>query len=453
MSSGNAPLSGSTRKLIMSAVNLVTSVKQYLVEYLENFQSETLYLGFSGGLDSTVLLHLVASLRSELPVKNFVAVHINHQLSPNADAWQQHCEAVCADYQLPIQSFQVTVSKDKGSSLEANARVARYQKFTELLNVNDVMLLAQHQDDQAETLLLQALRGCGVAGLAAMPLCRTLGKGKAVRPLLNYTRAELLTYAKQHALLWVEDESNRVKDFARNYLRHDVMSQLTERWPSAAASFAQVAEHCAEAQTLLQEVAANDLDSLRLEEQAVIESYLDYQPTAKYFPICITKLLDLSVARQKNVLRYWLQQLGLTSPNRKKIENILQNICLAREDAQPLVTWKGVEVRRYKNALYAMSPLEKIDLQWHSEWHLQQSLVLPHKFGMLERRMLADILADDVETVTVAWRHGGERIQLAGRQHTHSVKHVLQNSEIPLWVRQRALLISLDNHVIKILCL
>jgi len=215
------------------------------------------HIAFSGGLDSTVLLHLLATLAKTDTFPPLSAIHVHHGLQAAADAWPAHCRAVCDALGVPLQVIRVQVRP--GASLERAAREARYQAFAEVTGAGELLITGQHRDDQAETLLFRLLRGAGVRGLAAMPVQRPLAGGYLVRPLLDVSRADLEAYAREHQLTWVEDPSNADPRFSRNYLRHHVFPRLIERWPQAVSTMARSAEHLSEAQGLLDELAQMDL--------------------------------------------------------------------------------------------------------------------------------------------------------------------------------------------------
>ncbi|EJM37300.1 tRNA(Ile)-lysidine synthetase, partial [Pseudomonas sp. GM33] len=255
-------------------------------------------IAFSGGLDSTVLLHLLAHLAKTESLPALSAIHVHHGLQAVADAWPEHCRSVCAALGIPLQTVRVRVAP--GASLERAARDARYHTFTEVTRPDEVLLTAQHRDDQAETLLFRLLRGAGVRGLSGMPRQRPLGKGHLLRPLLDVTRAELEAYANEHGLSWIEDPSNEDRQYSRNYLRHQVFPALTRRWPQAVATMARSAAHLTEAQGLLEELADMDLR----EANSVSEfAWLGLRSLE------LASLAQLSAARQRNALSHWLEPL------------------------------------------------------------------------------------------------------------------------------------------------
>jgi tRNA(Ile)-lysidine synthase len=288
-----------------------------------------LILAYSGGLDSTVLLHQLAS--DPDIHKKLHAVHINHSLSPNADQWQQHCATVCEQLNIPFIAIKINIETKPGDSLEAVAREQRYAELAKFVTEGSALLTAQHQDDQAETILLQLFRGAGVKGLAAMPEQKSFGNGVLLRPLLNKTRDELLHYAQEHNLKWLEDESNQNQNFNRNYLRHTVMPLLQQRWPSITTTLSRSSQHCAEAAELLLELAEIDYELCQSDKQDHLR---------------IINLKKLSRSRQKNVIRYWLQLNAVRAPNNKHLQKILDEVIAAKRGAAPLLCWKNVIIRR-----------------------------------------------------------------------------------------------------------
>jgi tRNA(Ile)-lysidine synthase len=294
-----------------------------------------LILAYSGGLDSHVLLHQLAqypTTKSKLHV-----VHINHGLSPNADQWQAHCATVCSELKVPFTTIKITIDIKPGDSLEAVAREQRYAELAKFVDENTALLTAQHQDDQAETILLQLFRGAGVKGLAAMPEQKLFANGVQLRPLLNTTRAELAAYALQYDLQWIEDESNKNLNFNRNYLRQTIMPLLKQRWPSITSTLARSSQHCAEAAELLSELAK-----------------IDYQICAGSQLNClnIIALQQLSRARKINTLRYWLKLNNVRSPNKKHLEKIIDEVIAAKSVTTPLLRWENIVMRRNNSELF-----------------------------------------------------------------------------------------------------
>lgn len=399
-----------------------------LLDTLAPWQSApTWYIAFSGGLDSTVLLHLL-NAHSTTPIK---AVHIHHGLQTAADAWPAHCQAVCDALGVPLQVIHVQVQP--GASLERAAREARYGAFQSLLAAGEVLLTAQHRDDQAETLLFRLLRGAGVRGLAAMPVHRPLGQGSLVRPLLDISRAELLVYAKQHQLSWIEDPSNADAHYARNYLRHQVMPALNARWPQGSASMARAAAHFSEAQELLDELAEQDLARARSESP---------WPWLPLPSLVMQPLVDLSDRRQRNLLRHWLRPLT-QMPDSEHWAG-WQNLRDAGHEGRPVWRLAGGELHRVGGRLWWLSGAWLRPVAGSLEWPDQQpALMLPDN---------GQVLIDGARpaaVLQVRFRQGGEVMQLPNRGH-RDLKRLLNEQGVPLFVRDRLPLLYAGERLIAV---
>ncbi|MGH8035723.1 MAG: tRNA lysidine(34) synthetase TilS, partial [Lysobacterales bacterium] len=294
-------------------------------------------LAYSGGLDSTVLLHLLHIAR--LPVK---AVHVHHGLRPEADRWAEHCRAQCADLNIPFELRRVNITGQSELGLEAAARAARYAALAQSLGPQDVLLTAQHQDDQAETVLLQLLRGAGPHGLAGMPALASFGAVRFARPLLGYTRAELEAYAKCHGLRWVEDPSNHDPAIKRSHLRQHLLPEIERQWPGSAGALARSARLQAEAAELLGDLAQADATLCTIAGSKALS---------------VAALNMFKPVRQRNLLRHWLAKQQLPLPAAVHLDQVLSEVLLARADANPCLRWPGAELRRYRDSLYAMPPL------------------------------------------------------------------------------------------------
>jgi tRNA(Ile)-lysidine synthase len=399
-----------------------------LLKIIENLcpLTKRFWVAYSGGLDSHVLLHLLA--QSELQLR---AIHINHGLNADADFWALHCQNVCKALNVACDVVKVNVDVAARESLEAKARTARYQAIIDTIAPDDVVLTAQHADDQAETLLLQLLRGSGVAGLAAMPKVSRLNKAWLMRPLLKYTRAELYDYAQAANLKWIEDSSNADTRFDRNFLRHEIMSRLQQRWASVSHVISRAASHQAEANELIQDLAEQDLQQCQGHKPDILN--LDH-------------LSKLSSARQSNVLRFWIKKLALPSPTTKQLQQILTNFITAKADSQPLVSWQGAEIRRYRQDLFAMPPLPSLppsSIKWLFPTPLPR---LP--LGNLKLKQGKGLALPNGTELEIRFRQGGEVIRL--NKHQRVVKKLLQAAELPPWLRQFVPLIFLNDVLVAI---
>ncbi|MEN8106478.1 MAG: tRNA lysidine(34) synthetase TilS [Pseudomonadota bacterium] len=392
------------------------------------------WVAYSGGVDSHVLLHALTALRDSLAAAPG-AVHVNHGLQAAAGKWQEHCRSVCRALAVPLVELQVDGRAVGGESPEAAARQARYSALQDWLPDGHCLLTAQHQDDQAETLLLQLLRGSGVKGLAAMPAASTFGAGHLLRPLLAVRRVDLLAYAQQHGLQWVEDPSNTDTGLDRNFLRHRILPVLRERWPATSETLARSAAHCAEAATLLGQLADSDINDVCHEQMACLS---------------IPALQQLTPARQRNVLRSWLVQHSGGAPSAAVLSRISNDILGSRADAEPCVRFAAQEVRRYRDRLYLQRQAPVHNPAMVLDWDLRGPLLLPAAGGSLtaSRESGNGIrLAAINRQVRVSYRRGGERCRPAGRQHHHSLKKLFQERGVPPWERQRIPLIYVDDRL------
>lgn len=388
-------------------------------------------VGFSGGLDSTVLLHLLTELakREKLPALN--AIHVHHGLQTAADAWPEHCRQVCQALGVPLQVIAVQVQP--GASLEQAARDARYGAFSDCLAVGEVLLTGQHQDDQAETLLFRVLRGAGVRGLAAMPFSRALGAGQLLRPLLNVSREALEAYARKHRLRWVEDPSNDDSRYSRNYLRNQVLPALKSRWPQATASMARSAAHLAEAQQLLDELALADLASA---EPSGPFAWLNLPSLA--LPV----LAELSPARQRNALRHWLAPLTRLPDSDHWVG--WENLRDAGLGGRPIWRLTDGELHRDQGRIWWLSDNWLLAPQNVVPWSdPSRVLTLP---GNGQVSIAGRIPYGSLE---VRYRQGGEIFKVPGRGH-RDLKRLLNELEIPLFVRGRLPLLYCNGEFIAV---
>lgn len=378
-------------------------------------------VGLSGGLDSMVLLHLLATAPPR-PGLSLRAIHVHHGLHPEADAWAAHCEAACAAWSVPLQVVRVRVPRASGPGPEAAARAVRHAAFAGHLREDEVLVLAHHQDDQAETFLLRALRASGPDGLAAMRPWRAYPPGWLWRPLLDRPREALLVHARGHGLEWVEDPSNAEVEFDRNFLRARVMPLLRERWPHAAAALARSAALSAEGAALLREGDARLLDSVRGDSADVLDA---------------GALQALPRERRARVLRLWIERLGLPPLPANGIAQVEAALLQAAADAEAEFAWSGARLRRWRQWLHAGAADAALPENLDIAWDGSAPLALPAG-GVLRLEGAERFEAP----LRVHARQGGERIRLPGRDHHHALKRVLQERGVPPWERQRLPLLS-----------
>ncbi|WP_269533397.1 tRNA lysidine(34) synthetase TilS [Chitinimonas sp. BJYL2] len=376
-------------------------------------------IGYSGGLDSTVLLHLFSRLRAEIPF-DLRAFHVHHGLSPHADDWLRHCASISAQWQIPFIHQHVTLDAAAAESLEARARARRYAAYASL----DCrwLVLGHHMDDQAETLLYRLARGAGVHGAAAIPPRRNLGPETAVwRPLLQESRHTLLSYASHHQLVWVDDDSNASLTFDRNWIRHGVLAPLSKRFPHAAASMARAAGHFADAADLLDELAALDAGEAAGGTPAL--------------RLPLARMVALSLPRRHNLLRWFLARQGVR-PDAAQIVALSQLLLAAPDDAQPCLRLADRCVRRFRDQVWvsglpaapvATLVVPGVDVElpaWRGRLHWRR--------GEIDR-------SDGRVDATAIWmakpRQGGERLRMRPGGPSRLIKHLYQEADVPPWLR------------------
>lgn len=392
------------------------------------------HLALSGGLDSCVLLHLLVSLRHELAWE-LAAIHVHHGLQAQADVWEAHCRSLCEGYHIPFTGLRLALKPSPGVSLEALAREGRYLALAGEMGEGDLLLTAQHRDDQAETLLLQLLRGSGPAGLAAMPELARFGPGWLARPLLACPRDSLETYARQQGLNWVEDPSNLELRFDRNFIRHEVMPLLRRRWPSAATTLARSARLSGELLALARQEGDEDLGRVRREDPRKLS---------------IAALRRFDSIRLRNLLRHWILSQGVTPPNSSRLERIERELVHGRRDAVPVVAWEGWETRRYRDDLLLLPGREELQEQAPLAWSGGDSLQLPNCLGRLISESGEAGLSEEHwrrARIEVRFRRGGERCLPVGQTHHRSLKKLFQEWGVPPWERGRIPLVYLDGEL------
>lgn len=364
-----------------------------------------------------VLLDILAQLRTALQFR-LSAIHVNHQLSPRAGDWAEFCAGLCRAHGLPLEIVPVTLDLQAGDSLEAVARNLRYQVLAR--SSADFLVLAHNLDDQAETLLLQLLRGCGVEGASAM----AEENRRLLRPLLEIPRSALEHYARRRGLQWVEDESNLDTRFDRNFLRQRLLPLLDERFPSYRETLSRASRNFAESAGLQEELACQDAF------HAIVDGKLS-----------VPALALLSPSRAKNLLRHFLKLHGVPAPSAVRLDNALRQLLSARQDAQIRISLGAVELRRFQNQICLVPGMVALPSDWRHAWHGEDLLELAELGGALQfwpvrgQGISLDRLRR--EAVTVRVRQGGERLQPDCKRPRRSVKHLLQESGMPPWERER----------------
>jgi tRNA(Ile)-lysidine synthase len=418
------------------------SLRQVLLDQLSVEANSAVYVAFSGGLDSHVLLHALSSLAADYP---FIveAIHINHSLQLQSAAWAAHCQQVCDGLSVPLTIRTLSIDQKKGESLEAVARDARYAALAECLPEGGLCMTAQHRNDQTETLILQLLRGAGVHGLAAMPASKNFSRGRLLRPLLAFSRQDLLDYANRHKLVWVEDPSNQDDSFDRNYLRNEVLPVLRERWRGMDKSISRSARHAASAATMLDELARLDLHSCSAASN-------------HFFPPCIAcldanLLAGLSSAHRINALRYWVRINGLSVPGDERMQSL--NQLLEESSAQGSVDWPDGVFRLDNNTLWLCENTDEVKL---TNERLDWFLPTPLQFENFELQAITtrgEGLSKSLlngSALQVGFRQGGEQCRMPGEYGKKPLKTLFQDLSIPTWMRDRIPLVFYNGELVAV---
>jgi tRNA(Ile)-lysidine synthase len=430
-----------------SAASVAASFAQALSSLRAEYSPSRIAVALSGGLDSMVLLHLAheAAQAAGLPL---FAFHVHHGLSPNADTWRAHCASQAAALGVRFDHREVAVEKGK-SGVEAAARKRRYAALGDMCRTHGVGLLltAHHLDDQAETVLLQLLRGSGPAGLSGMDAANRapglLGDAEIVmaRPLLGVARSELEAVASERRIAWVEDESNTDPRYARNALRHQVMPVLAQAFPGFQRRIARSGAHAASSQRLLDQLAEQDLAAC-LDGEAIV----------------LPRMRLLGRDRIDNLLRHWFSQRGLGMPSTAWLEQMVEQLLSAREDAQPLVSHPEVDARRHRDRLYLVpkqpdlaglrDPDDEGVIVKHAQafsWRGEPGIAFPDYGGVLHFDVSGrgfDPAWLQGRPLEIDFRKGGERLKLAPNRPTRGLKQLFQAADVPVWERSRLPIVS-----------
>jgi tRNA(Ile)-lysidine synthase len=414
-----------TKKLLRNSKKVTDLVTHPLISQLNHFLSRYLkpnqhvLLALSGGLDSSVLLHLLAAAKQTIRFE-LHATHVHHGLSPNADAWADFCMQQCQLLNVPIEVVRVQLDLNAKQGIEAAARQLRYEALFDF-KVNgtapNFVVTAHHQDDQAETLLLQLFRGAGVKGLASMGSIDE--SRRLMRPLLDVSRQTLQEYAEQQNIPWCNDESNDNTQYERNFVRHDVMPVLATHYPSVKSVLARTASHLAEANDLLDTLAKIDADKL-LQNNS----------------LCLQGLTGFDLPRAKNLLRWWFSQNQLTMPTSEHLNEIIQQLFNAKADANINIQLQHLSLKRYQQRAYLCAErlAEPFDMTWNSEPYLN----LPNGGQLHFKQVVGSGLAlkHGMTKLRITNRDGGERFKPDVFRPTRTLKHLLQEANIPPWQRE-----------------
>lgn len=427
-----------------------------LTKYLLNkIQSQTDFgphsgflLCFSGGADSTALLYSFAALRAQIPTISLRAIHINHGLSAFADAWESHCQNICRLLDIPLIVHKAQVIAE-GEGIEAAARKARYSAIAEIRRQKEVVVTAQHRDDQAETVLLNVKRGAGVHGLSAMAE-RSIGACELpmFRPFLALSKMQLLAYLDRENAMWVEDDSNQTDTFDRNFLRRQILPALTARWPQFTQNVCRSAEVLAEQAALLDELAASDLVSIENKPQEPF-----YEASLR-----LDQLRLLSARRQRNAVQFWVKSISKQALSQQQLQQFEAQFLNTREDAEPKLIFGNYQLRYFQGNVFLL-PTYQCVVQEHISLKINKKIHLPDQLGCV---VLQDtqhgtsdlgvrVKAPNANAnIRVQFESQGLKIQLPKRQHSTKLKQWFKDKQIPPWQRQRIPLLFFNDELVAI---
>jgi tRNA(Ile)-lysidine synthase len=400
-------------------------------------------VALSGGVDSRVLLDLISAFKKkkDTPLAQVEAVHVHHGLSPYADNWVASCQQWCLEAGINLSIERVSLSLERGESIEHIAREARYEALASHLSEGDILLTGQHSDDQLETFLLALKRGSGPKGLSAMAEVMPFRQATLIRPLLKVTRESILSYARESNIDWVEDESNQDTRFDRNFIRHQVAPVLTQRWPSFHVSVQRSAELCAQQEQLLDELLYDKLHRVLQDDLSV----------------SILGLSEVSDIARSHLLRMWLAQLNVSMPSQVQLNHLWYQIALAKPDANPKLRLNHIEIRRFDGRLFCV-PITQDVSQWHCRIDIKQAVNLPDGLGILR---LLPIAPDSESQYTLSYAPLTGKLSVCfnpekltacpyGKLGSKTLKKWFQEYAIPSWQRRRMPILMCDEKVVAV---
>ncbi len=401
-----------------------------LIDLLPKLQEGARFLvAFSGGADSSALLYALSTIADQLD-NPLLALHLNHQLHRNAGDWQQHCVERCRDWDVALRIHAVELKTQRDQSVETAAREARYRWLADNMRRGDCLLTAHHAEDQAETVLLNLMRGTGPKGLGGIRSLRQFHSGVLARPLLGFRQSALRDYLTAQGVDWIEDDSNQDDLMRRNFLRNQVLPLLGSRWPQVVTNLCHSAALC--------QAGEDEADAFRMME---IDRHVGNQRE-----LDLVWLGSLSPEKQATTLRSWLAGLEMELPGHRHLHEIMKVVASETPQRSPNVGFGQTEVRRHKSHLFAMPRLPKFDADWHKCWDGRIPLQLPPSCGVITL-MPTGRLKRPVE---IRLRRGGERLIPSGHSHTRSLKKLLQEADIPAWLRNRIPLVYRDETLLAV---
>lgn len=388
-----------------------------LLAALAAWPAGDLALSVSGGLDSMVLLDTVAATRG-IHGRRVRVLHVDHGLHPDSARWADQVVATAEAFDVPVTTLHVEVDIGSGEGLEAAARRARYDALASWLAPGEILLTAHHANDQAETVLLRLMRGAGVEGLAAIRPLRPFARGWLGRPWLAVPRAAILARAEECALDWIDDPANERIEHDRNFIRHEILPLLTDRWPHAVEAIGASARHLGD---LAEREAATDRAEL-----------VDLAHPEAPGALALQAVAALSTPRRDALLRRLCLDRGLAPPDRRALAEIARQIEHARPDAETEIRWEDVEFHAWRDRLYVARQLPELPADFEATWDGLEPFALPQGLGSVA------IEPPRAGAFRLTARRGGERIDLGAGRPSQSVKHALQDADVPPWLRRRA---------------
>lgn len=407
---------------------MTDTLHNHLLAALAAMPPAPLCVAFSGGPDSTALLHALAQM-PWARTHGLRALHVDHRLHPDSASWASHCQAFCRALDIACTVLPVQVERGSGSGLEAAARAARHAALAAAMLDGEVLLFAHHRDDQVETVLLKLLRGAGPDGLGGMRALRPFGHGQLWRPLLELSRQQLLAYVARHQLHCIDDPSNADTRLARNRLRHEILPQLVRYWPQAADSILHSAA--------LSRAAANTLRTQWLHSFTELHDPLSGSLDAD-------RWLALAPALREPLLDHWLHGRGLTAPSAAQRQQI-ERQCAAAPGRLPCISWPGTELHVWKGRLWGLPPAIEVPSDWQTSWH-GEPLHLPDG-----GQLTLDVDGARLDTpLRVQLRRGGERMRPAGDPHTRALRDLFQHGHMPPWQRMQCPLLYETDQLVAV---
>jgi tRNA(Ile)-lysidine synthase len=419
--------------------SLYSQFTQVLDRYYQS--GSKIILAFSGGVDSRLLLELLSRYQQvnstgNNPIKCH-AVYVHHGLSSNADDWADKCLMWAEQVGITCSVELVSLDINSGDSIELLAREARYQVLSKHIQAGDLLLTGQHADDQVETFLLALKRGSGPKGLSSMAESMPFAGGMLVRPLLAIKREQIEAAAKEEGLDWVEDESNQDTRYDRNFLRHRIVPDLSERWPSIHQAVQRSASLCAQQEALLDELLG-----------AVFERALKSD-----LSLSIDELATHSDLVRARLIRMWLAKLNANMPTQVQLNLIWNEVGLAQQDANPKLQLKQGEVRRFQNRLYWVTETADVTT-WQSDIQTDTALVLPERLGELTLNTSSEqatiALPPQPELLRVTFNPEGLSAHPTTRNHSRKLKKLFQEYNVPSWLRRQIPILMYQNQVVAV---